>query len=317
VRACTGSASSAQTTLFLPRCRQRLFGKAVLHAAIRGQIQRSVGIEYVPVRHRQARLTLQHLLSGRVPGLVDKAGVLPSLSFTSSSLNAVELIEGDISDPQHHGLLHEATHIYCFDVLFGQRLMQLIIEQIRQSPRCLVFLSYHPPHHVTSWGLTGWSCIDRIPGRTTGKQCFTCHVYVNPLAFSSSSPTALSPSTIQTSCASLDEVPQLLQLPQLSPASYPSDVDSTHIASAHIDLNHIGSSQDTVSPDNDHMMTCCALCGKKCSPAGIGGQKRVFVSDEWKRRMIEDTGIKWSKPACTVVHDGCRSRIRKMPRANS
>ena len=268
------------------------FGKAVLHAAIRGQIRRSVGIEYVPVRHRQANLTLQHLLSGRVPGLVDTESVLPRLS-TSSSLHAVELIEGDVSDPQHYGLLHSATHIYCFDVLFGKRLMQLIIEQVRLSPRCLVFLSYHPPHQVTSWGLAGWSCIDRIPGRTTGKQRFTCHVYVNPLASSASSP-----STTKMSFASFAELPQL---PQRSP-SYPDDVEST---------------TDVVLPSSDHNMTRCALCGKKCSPTGVGGQKRVFISDDWKQRMSEDTCIKWSMLECTVVHDGCRCRIRRMRRVHS
>jgi hypothetical protein len=237
----------------------------------------------VPVRHRQAHLTLQHLRSGRVPGLVDKEGVLPELSSTSSSLHAVELIEGDVSYPQHRGLLHEATHIYCFDVLFGKRLMQLIIEQVRQSPRCLVFLSYHPPHHVVSWGLAGWSCIDRIPGRTTGKQRFTCHVYVNPLASS--------PSTPKMSSPFLDETPELSQ------HVVPDDADPTH---------------DVVLPSSDHNMTRCALCGTKCSPSAVGGQKRVFISDGWKRRMSAGRCIKWSKPACTVVHDGCRCKIRRM-----
>jgi hypothetical protein len=215
---------------------------------------------------------------------VDRECVLPTLS-TSSSLNAVELIEGDVSDPQHRGLLHEATHIYCFDVLFGKRLMQLIIEQVRQSPRCLVFLSYHPPHHVASWGLAGWSCIDRIPGRTTGKQCFTCHVYVNPLASSLPTP--------EISSASLDEPPEQVM---------PDDADSTH---------------DVVLPNSDHNMTRCALCGAKCSPSAVGGQKRVFVSDGWKRRMSVGRCIKWSKPVCTVVHDGCRCRIRRMHRVHS
>jgi hypothetical protein len=207
------------------------------------------------------------------------------------------LIEGDVSDPQHHGLLHEATHIYAFDVLFGKRLMQLILKQVRQSSRCLVFLSYHPPHHVTSWGLAGWKCVERVPGRTTGKQRFTCHVYLNPLALFSS-PGVLSTSTIETNPASLDELPQV-SLPQLHQPMPPGGLDST---------------LDAVLPHSDHNTTRCALCGKKCSPAGVGGKKRVFVSHDWKRRMSENRCIQWSKPACTVVHDGCRCRIRRMHR---
>jgi hypothetical protein len=193
-------------------------------------------------------------------------------------------------------------------VLFGKRLMQLIIEQVRHSPRCLVFLSYHPPHHVAAWGLADWSCIDRVPGRTTGKQCFTCHVYVNPLVFSLvpslSSPSAMD---IEMSSASLSELPHLPQLSQQLSLPQPSSLTADNVESTH----------GVVLPNSDHNMTRCAFCGKKCSPSGVGGQKRVFISDDWKRRMSEGRCIKWSKPVCTAIHDGCRCRIRRMQREHS
>jgi hypothetical protein len=61
------------------------FGKVVLHVALRGRVRRSVDMQYVLVRLHQDKLTLQHLISGRVPGLVDTEAVLPTLRTSSRS----------------------------------------------------------------------------------------------------------------------------------------------------------------------------------------------------------------------------------------
>ena len=261
------------------------FGKAVLHAAIRGGVQRSVGVEYVPVRRERAQLTLQHLQSGRVPGLVDQCGSLPALS---PALESVRLVEGNVADQQHHRLIHAATHVYCFDVLFGERLMRIILEQVQKSHCCIMFLSYHAPPQLVALGLVGWSCVHRVPGRTTGKQRFTCHVYTrtqSPVSFLCPTP-ALDPLSITSASCE-------------SPPLAPTDSDGM------------------VVPDDDHLTTRCILCGKKRSPAGRGGKKRVFVTEQWKQRMNERASIPWTKPMQVVIHDGCRCRLRRLLQTKS
>ena len=275
------------------------FGKAVVHAAIRGRVQCSMGIEYVSFRHQQANITIQHLRAGRVPGLRDTRGVLPSLS-----LDAVQLVEGDVTEVQYLHVLHEATHIYCFDVLFGPQLMRMLVEQLMQTTRCVVFLSYHNPHQLSMLGLMHWSCIHRVAGRTTGKQRFTCHVYVK-----CQQPTFLSSSPSSMSSVALEQRQQ--QSTSLASAS------SSSPSSPSPSSSHVPCSTDAVVPDDDHLMTTCVLCGKKCSPSAIGGRKRVFVTQQWKRRMGERARIVWRRESHTVIHDGCRYKVTRMSRAKT
>jgi hypothetical protein len=72
------------------------FAKCVIHARLRGQVRRSVGIEYVPMRHSKASDVLRCLLQGNVPGFCDKQQLLTRLS-RHRLLSGVELIEG-----KHH-----------------------------------------------------------------------------------------------------------------------------------------------------------------------------------------------------------------------
>ena len=52
------------------------FAKCVIHARLRAQVRRSVGIEYVPLRHSKAYDALHHLRDGKAPGFADKQYLL-------------------------------------------------------------------------------------------------------------------------------------------------------------------------------------------------------------------------------------------------
>ena len=149
------------------------FGKCVVHARLRARVRRSVGIEYVPLRHRKASEAFHHLSEGRVPSLIDRQQLLLRLS-QHEMLSGVELIHGNIVDEQHSHHISSATHVFAFDVLFGDVLMRYIIDQVQRSSRCRLYLSYHCPTRMKRLGLS-WRCIHQMRTRTTGKQQFTCY----------------------------------------------------------------------------------------------------------------------------------------------
>ena len=123
------------------------FAKCVIHARLRGRVRRSVGIEYVPMRHSKASDVLRCLVEGRVPGFLDKHQLLPHLS-QHRMLSGVELIEGNIVDAQHARHIYSASHIFAFDVLYGDVLMRYIASQVQRSSTCQLYLSYHSPARV-------------------------------------------------------------------------------------------------------------------------------------------------------------------------
>ena len=78
-----------------------------------------------------------------------------SYCLTSSQhhmLSGVELIEGDIVDEPRSRHIDAASHIFAFDVLFGDVLMRHIVSHVQRSSSCRLFLSYHCPPRMWRLG---------------------------------------------------------------------------------------------------------------------------------------------------------------------
>ena len=280
------------------------FGKCVIHARLRAQVRRSVGIEYVPLRHIKAYDALHYLREGKVPGFADKQQLLSHL-LQHDMLSGVELIQGNIVDEQHAHHISSASHVFAFDVLFGDVLMRYVVGQVQRSSACRLYLSYHCPTRMKRLSF-GWRCIHQARTRTTGKQQFTCYVYVNPVHAlqDDNLPADLADMAVEPDGASVDDV--------LRPAEH-ATVSSVHLfaEAAESSDSNVSCGED-VPPDDDHRQSFCIFCGRHCSPNGQGSKRRQYISAEWKKQVEAVSDVRWKKPEKLVIHVGCRTKVWKM-----
>jgi hypothetical protein len=279
------------------------FAKCVIHARLRGQVRRSVGIEFVPMRHSKASDVLRYLDEGEVPGFCDKQQLLTHLS-QHRMLSGVELIQGNIVDEQQARHIYSASHVFAFDVLFGDVLMQRIVNHIQRSSHCRLYLSYHCPARMLRLDFD-WRCIHQMRTRTTGKQQFTCYVYANPACQSQ-----------------VDQGVEALEASADSPRGDSTgdgvSEESTPIPSVNPPEEACPSSRDDalhgedVLPDDDHRQCFCLFCGKHCSPNGQGSKKRQRITADWKNQAEASGRVRWSKPEKVAIHVGCRTKVWKM-----
>ncbi len=277
------------------------FAKCVIHARLRGQVRRSVGIEYVPMRHSKASDVLRYLGEGRVPGFVDRHQLLPHLS-QHGMLSGVELIEGDIVDEPRSRHIDAASHIFAFDVLFGDVLMRHIVSHVQRSNSCRLFLSYHCPSRMWRLGFR-WQCIHQMRTRTTGKQQFTCYVYVSPTHQSQGALKATAEARRSVSAeddAVSGEASPISSIDPLGDAADRSDDEAFP--------------GEDVLPDDDHRQCFCIYCGRHCSPSGQGSKKRQRITAEWKKQAGASGRVRWCKPDKTAIHVGCRTKVWKTMR---
>jgi hypothetical protein len=85
------------------------YGKCVLHARFRVNVRKSMGIEYVRPRHTAAL----EMLERHVPQQS------PVVRARLQAEDTIELFQGDATMPAFSDVIHEATHIFMFDVLFS------------------------------------------------------------------------------------------------------------------------------------------------------------------------------------------------------
>jgi hypothetical protein len=93
------------------------------------------------MRHSKASDVLRYLDEGEVPGFCDKQQLLTHLS-QHRMLSGVELIQRNIVDEQQARHIYSASHVFAFDVLIGDVLMQHIVNHIqrRSSLPALIML---------------------------------------------------------------------------------------------------------------------------------------------------------------------------------
>ena len=267
------------------------FAKCVIHARLRGQVRRSVGIVYVPMRHSKASHVLRCLEEGRVLGFVDKHQLLPHLS-QHHMLSGVELIQGDIVEEPQSRHIDAASHVFACDVLFGDVLMRHIVSHVQCSSSCRLFLSYHCPQRMVKLGF-GWQCIHQMRTRTTGKQQFTCYVYVSPTCQLRDDGHALKDAA--EGVARSGEASALSSVEPVGDAADASGDDA--------------SPGEDVLPEDDHRQCFCLFCGKHCSPSAQGSKKRQRITAEWKKEAEASGRVRWCKPDKTAIHVGCRTQI--------
>jgi len=87
-----------------------------------------------------------------------------------------ELFEGDVSLQRFHPLVHSATHIYAFDVVFSRSTHAKILPIVEAS-NFKLFGCYLSPSKLQQFGCKNFTFLTSISVRTTGKQCFTCFFY--------------------------------------------------------------------------------------------------------------------------------------------
>jgi hypothetical protein len=284
------------------------FGKCVIHARLQAQVRRAVGIEYVPLRHSKASDALLYLSKGKVPGFVDKQQLLPYLC-QHDMLSGVELIQGNIVDEQHSHHIDSATHILAFDVLFGDALMRCIVGQVRCSKSCRLYLSYHCPTRMMRLDF-GWRCIHQVRTRTTGKQQFTCYVYINPARPPIDDEHVLESTLEMVDSTSVEDA--LSSKDALSSAEHASTVPTASPFAEASELSDISMlCGEDVPPDDDHRRCFCIYCGRHCSPNGQGSKRRQHITAAWKKRIEASGGVHWTKSDKTAIHVGCRTKVWK------
>ena len=290
------------------------FGKCVIHARLRARVRRSVGVEYVPLRHNKASDMLRYLSDGRVPGFVDKQQLLRCLP-QQDMLSGVELIHGDIVDEQHAHHIDSASHIFAFDVLFGDVLMRYIVGRVQQSSRCRLYLSYHCPARMKRLGF-GWRCVHQVRTRTTGKQQFTCNVYVNPAhRVQDIEQAAVDAASCSDDLSTADAVLMEESLHSAPSASAILSTPPLADSAEQTDATVLGG--EDVPPDDDHRQCFCIYCGKHCSPNGPASKRRQCITAQWKQQVDASGQVRWSKPDKTAIHVGCRTKVWKIMRRHS
>ena len=142
--------------------------------------------------------------------------------------------------------------------------------------------------------------------RTTGKQQFTCYVYVSP-AYQSQGDghalkaTAEAPRSVSAEDGAVSgEARSISSIDPLGDATDRSGDDAFP--------------GEDVLPDDDHRQCFCIYCGRHCSPSGQGSKKRQRITAEWKKQAEASGRVRWCKPDKTAIHVGCRTKIWKTMR---
>lgn len=133
------------------------FGKCVFHTKIQCDLKKSVGIEYVKMRHEKSIQILEFF---------------QNFSPSSSLLEGIEFCCEDATNYKEFMY----SHIYCYDYIFTYETHIKLLPIIENS-NFKVFTCFSSPKKLMKLGATQLQLLDKTQIKTTGGQKFMVYFY--------------------------------------------------------------------------------------------------------------------------------------------